>query len=185
MALSGSGAAARGVARGYVGSVESAKNYFFDRKIVMERAAKANAKASAKFGAFVRRTAQTSIRSRKKASPPGTPPSNRTGLLKKNIFFAFDPRTGGVVVGPALLNGRGAKAVGETVPSALETGGRIVIKERQFKGQWSAKSRGRGNRFEQGTRFRVESMAARPFMRPALEKNRSKFPGMFRGTMGG
>lgn len=51
-------------------------------------------------------------------SEPGQPPRSRTGLLKKFIFFAFDPKTRSVVIGPARLT----KVRGD-VPNVLEYGG--------------------------------------------------------------
>src|SRR5690606_6172596 len=49
---------------------------FFDRKAVTSRVDKATRKVLSRFGAFVRRTARSSIRKRKKTSQPGSPPSS-------------------------------------------------------------------------------------------------------------
>jgi len=52
------------------------------------------------------------------SAEPGKPPRNRSGLLRDNILFAYDPDSESVVVGPALLNG------GSDAPETLEFGGR-------------------------------------------------------------
>lgn len=52
------------------------------------------------------------------SSRPGEPPRVRVGLLRQFLFFAYDPDSDSVVVGPALL----PRAKGE-VPSVLEYGG--------------------------------------------------------------
>lgn len=60
--------------------LEAAKGNFFDRKAVLAAVDKATLRVLSKFGAFVRRRAKSSIRKRKKASPPGQPPSSHSGL---------------------------------------------------------------------------------------------------------
>lgn len=52
------------------------------------------------------------------ASDPGAPPRSRSGLLRDNILFAYDPDSESVVVGPALLNSSDGS------PETLEFGGR-------------------------------------------------------------
>ena len=66
-------------------------------------------------GALVRTIARRSIRTRKKPSQPGKPPTNRTGKLKRFIFYFWSDGTQSVVVGPEKLPG----AKTET-PAALE-----------------------------------------------------------------
>jgi hypothetical protein len=116
-------------------------------------------KVLSKFGAFVRRTAKSSIRKRKKPAPPGQPPSSHTGLLKKFIFFGFDPSKRSVVIGPVRLseNGRGE------APSLLEHGGSAVLKRR-------------------GKRKRV-NYRPRPFMQPAMTKELPNLPALWRGSV--
>lgn len=84
-------------------SIGKAKTLFFDRP-VMRAVDKKKQKVLSKYGAFVRRTARASIRSRKGRTPRGRPPANRTGLLKKFIFFVRDPVADSVLIGPAKLN---------------------------------------------------------------------------------
>lgn len=84
--------------------VKAAKALFFDRPV--HRAVdRAKLKVLSKYGAFVRRTARSSIRNRKGDTPRGRPPANRTELLKKYIYFVRDPSADSVLIGPAKLSG--------------------------------------------------------------------------------
>ncbi len=134
---------------------------FFDRQGVRDRVDRATRRVFSKFGAYVRRTARSSIRRRKKASRPGSPPSSHTGLLKKFIFFGYDPApgSGSVVIGPVRLsqNGRGE------APALLEHGGRTTLKRH-------------GKRVR--ARFR-----GRPFMGPAYEQEAPKLSAMWHDSV--
>lgn len=139
---------------------------FFDRDKVMKAVAAADRRALSKFGAYVRTRARSSIRTRKKASAPGQPPSSHKGWLKQHLYFAWDQATRSVVVGPAQL-GRG------TAPRALEFGGPSLSFRR-------LKVSGRAY-----TATRVVNIRPRPFMHPALAAELPKFAGLYRGTLGG
>lgn len=135
------------------------KGCFFDSAKVIRQTDKATRRVFSKFGAFVRRTARRSIRSRKKTSEPGKPPSSHIGLLKKFIFFGYESQKKSVVIGPARLsrNSRGQ------APSLLEYGGHTTIK--------------RGKK-----RHRV-NIKARPFMGPAFEKEKPNIPNMWKNSI--
>lgn len=90
---------------------------FFDRDRVVRSMDRATRKALSKFGAFVRTRARSSIRSRKGTSQPGKPPRSHTGLLKRFLFFSYEPSVANVVIGPAKLN------TGTKAPELLEHGG--------------------------------------------------------------
>ena len=135
------------------------KQLFFDRQAVISRVDPATRKVLSKFGAFVRRTAKGSIRNRRKPAPPGAPPSSHTGLLKKFIFFGYDPGRESVVIGPTRLDRRGQ---GEA-PSLLEHGGQTTLVRR-------------------GKRERA-TYRARPYMGPAFEKEQTKLPAMWRDSV--
>lgn len=81
----------------------------------------------------------------KARSQPGHPPYSWTGLLRRFIYFAYDPGRESVVIGPVKLPIQG------DVPHVLEFGG-------QAEYSW-----GRG---------RTYKMAPRPYMGPALETAR-------------
>jgi hypothetical protein len=133
---------------------------FFDRKAVLGRVDKATRRVLSRFGAFVRRTARSSIRKRKRISAPGAPPSSHSGLLKKFIFFGYEPRKRSVVIGPVRLS----QKIGDA-PEALEHGGRSTVVDR-------------GRR-----RKRRIRIGRRPYMGPALEKERPKLPAMWAGSV--
>lgn len=135
---------------------------FFDRKAVTSRVDKATRRVLSKFGAFVRTTARRSIRPRKRKapSPPGQPPTSRIGLLKRFIFFGYDPQKRSVVIGPERLNQKGR---GEA-PRLLEHGGIGTVVDRtgqRVKGKYRP----------------------RPFMGPAFAKEQPKLPQMWRDSV--
>ncbi|HLW67852.1 MAG TPA: hypothetical protein VKS79_21215 [Gemmataceae bacterium] len=104
------------------------KRLFFDREQVKNKADAGMRRGFAKVGAFIRRRAMSSLRSRKKISEPGRPPSSHLGLVKQNIFFAWQDRPKGVVIGPILLNQKGGKDVLRT----LEEGGTRRVVQTMF-----------------------------------------------------
>jgi len=133
---------------------------FFDSKKVISATDRATRRVLSRFGAFVRRTAKTSIRKRKKISQPGSPPSSHTGLLKKFIYFGYDATRRAVVVGAMRFSRRGN---GEA-PGLLEHGGTTTLTDRRGKKK-SAKYK------------------ARPFMGPAFEKENPKLPAMWKDSV--
>jgi len=135
-------------------------NMFFDSKKVVSATDRATRRVLSRFGAFVRRTAKTSIRKRKKISQPGSPPSSHTGLLKKFIYFGYDATRRVVVVGAMKFTRRGN---GEA-PGLLEHGGTTTLTDRRGKKN-SAKYK------------------ARPFMGPAFEKENPKLPAMWKDSV--
>ena len=131
---------------------------FFDRKAVTGRVDKAARQVLSKFGAFVRTGAKHSIRTRKAASEPGSPPSSHAGLLRKLIYFGYDPSRRSVVIGPTPLHGT-AEA-----PPLLEYGGK-------------ARRRGRKGKPVMAV------YKARPFMGPAFEREKPKLPAMWANSV--
>ncbi|MFA6134559.1 MAG: hypothetical protein WC869_11145 [Phycisphaerae bacterium] len=125
------------------------KEMFFDSKAVTSAVDAGVRRVLSKFGAFVRQAARSSIRRRKAASQPGSPPSGHVGTLKRLIFFGYDTANRSVVIGPAPF-----RSVVEA-PPLLEYGGTASRKDR----------RGRSRRV---------TYKARPFMAPALQKELPK-----------
>jgi len=138
------------------------KKMFFDRGAVTRRVDRTTRRVLSRFGAFVRTTARSSIRSRKRASEPSQPPSSHTGLLKRFIFFAYDPQRETVVIGAMPLNQKVGNA-----PEALEHGGASVVVEG----------------LRRSRRKRRVNIRARPYMRPAFEKEQAKLPAMWRDSV--
>lgn len=86
-------------------------------------------------------------------SNPGEPPRSITGLLKKHIYFVYDPQKRSVIIGPARLNSS------TNAPEALEKGGPATTRK--------------------GDRFRMEK---RPYMKPAFDKEYPKLARMILGA---
>jgi hypothetical protein len=148
---------------------------FFDRNAVLSKLTPAEAVALSKFGAFVRQRAMTSIRkSGKKGKPssPGSPPRSHDKitpgggrakhLLRTLMFFSYDASSNSVVIGPAVIN-RPTNA-----PALCEFGGKAIRPMRGRRG-----------------RFVFVRYPARPYMNPALERERPKFPQLFGGMLNG
>jgi hypothetical protein len=133
--------------------------WFFDKEAVVNAVDKATRGVLSRFGAYVRRTAKSSIRQSKNVSKEGSPPRSHTGLLKQFIFFAYDPDTQGVVIGPEKLNAKIGSA-----PETLEYGGQNTVatyRRRKIVGK------------------KVIRIAARPYMHPALAKELPGLPEMW------
>ena len=135
------------------------KQLFFDSPKVLKAVDKATRKTLSRFGAFVRRTARGSIRKRKKTSAPGKPPTSQTGILKRFIFFSYEPNRKSVVIGPMRLTGSDR---GEA-PSALEYGGTATLKRDTDKTN--------------------VTIRPRPFMGPAFEKEKPKLPRLWKDSV--
>ena len=118
------------------------KDFFFDRQAVIDRIGQANRKALSKVGAFIRRRARSSLRRRKRPSPPGNPPSVHSDdsiATLKNILFAYEPQHDSLVVGPVGLNQRffiGPQLGSATVPQLHEFGSRVKVREVQIGTKW-------------------------------------------------
>ena len=139
------------------------KDMFFDRHVVIAAVDKAKRKVLSKAGAFIRTAAKTSIRKRKGSAPPGAPPHSHEGSLRRLILFGYDRANDSVVVGPV-----GFKK--SEAPSVLEYGGDTVVLRRVG---------GRGGKL---TSQKVK-IAPRPYMAPALEKERPKLPLLWRNSV--
>ena len=135
------------------------KQMFFDSKAVTSAVDKATGRVLSRFGAFVRQAAKSSIRKRKKPSAPGSPPSSHVGLLRKFIWFSYEPNRRSVVIGPARLsyNNRGQ------APNLLEYGGTTTIRLRKRK-----------------KRVRIR---ARPYMGPAFEREKAQLPALWKNSI--
>jgi hypothetical protein len=136
------------------------KDMFFDRHVVMRAMDSAKRKVLSQAGAFIRTAAKSSIRKRKGTAPPGKPPNSHEGSLRKLILFGYDRASDSVVIGPVGF-------ARSTAPKALEHGGETVVHSRR-KGRLVS---------------RKVKIAARPFMAPALEKERPKLPLLWRNSI--
>lgn len=179
----------------------SMKHLFFDRHHVHEKVGEANARAMAKALAFIKRTAQTSMR-RGKGSKPGKPPHRKghKGEGLGRILFFFNDYTQSGVVGPLRYgsqSGIAHKSTAPTVPNQAEFGGVQTFRLLRFDKQGnsidpdgtalvkSTRKRDKGARVRKTAkphRYRFSPHAppirirvkARPFMSRALEKETEK-----------
>lgn len=171
------------------------KGLFFDRAVVIKAMSKATLRALSKAGAFIRTRARSSMRRRKRASTPGTPPSAHGGAqLKTLLFFSFDPSTKSVVVGPVPF------ARGEA-PNLNEFGGQVQRKRSVVvrSGPPRKASPRQAAAFKRKVRTGqvipkalprklVQQKATyppRPFMAPALEKERHNLPARWKNSLKG
>lgn len=168
--------------------IDQAKNLFFDRAAVTSAVDKAQQSVLSKFGAFVRQSARSLLRTRKKPSDPGQPPSSHLGLVKQFLFFVYEPEKKGVVIGPAQINRPSPDAL-----AMLEHGG--LASRRFFVDQVSESKLTKSGRIKRKTftRLRASQQAvaqtvnypARPFMQPAFEKEKPRLPDLWRNSVKG
>ena len=135
------------------------KMLFFDAPAVRRAVDRATRRQLSGAGAFIRERAMTSIRKRKRISRPGRPPHSHAGHLRRLIFFAYDPGSESMVIGPVRFK------TGEA-PNLLEFGGRAVREARS------------------GRRRRVR-YRRRPFMGPALAAELPELPNRWRNSVRG
>ncbi len=159
-------------------------DYFFDRAIVDQRLAKQEARAMSRIGAFIRTSAKQSIRRRKSVSQPGSPPSAHSSdkiATLKNIPLCVRSakafgccRTSETEPSQSRLD----QLWNITVPRLMEAGGVVVIKEERWKPTrekeypWRRRDLRRKGSENKEYRQRRAIYKARPFMAPALERER-------------
>ncbi|WP_439624067.1 hypothetical protein [Gemmata sp.] len=128
------------------------RSMFFDASPAVRRLDRKTRRVLSKFGAYTRRSAQTSMKDDPKRgdvrvetyAKPGAPPRARgKKLLKRMLFFGYDADTKSVVTGPVRLQ----RTQDRHVPLVLEQGGTIT-------------RRGKARRYRR-----------HPYMKPAFDKN--------------
>jgi len=135
---------------------------FFKPSIVQRKKDRATKRVMTRFGAFVRVSARSSIRKRKKSAAPGKPPSSHVGSLRRLILFGYDASRRSVVVGPLPFT-----ALTKDQPRTLEQGGGSQVVT--FR-----------NRKKERKRVFVK---ARPFMGPALQRELPQLPRLWRDAV--
>lgn len=131
----------------------SSKKWFFDRPELEAAVGKAKLAMLSKAGSYVRQRMRSILRRRKRVSAPGETPSVHSTdpvATLKNIWFAYDPSSDSVVIGPVAINvfnllgpGGDGPPVGPpglqkgVVPRLMEHGGREGVREIQLQdGTW-------------------------------------------------
>jgi len=143
-------------------TLDTVARTFFRPERVADPLRRARQRVVSRFLYFVMQDARQGIRRRKNASRPGQPPTNRTGLLKSTIFYGMDSSEEGGAVGAVPFNGRIRRL---RIPQVLEHGGQVPNRDRH------------GNPI-------VSTIEARPFMQPALNRQRAKrLPGAFENIL--
>lgn len=103
------------------------KKLWFDDARVIRMMNRKERIALNRFGSTVRKHAQYSMKTQKGSAPPGEPPyAHGRKLLKRLLFYSFEPTTKSVIVGPVRLN----ETKDFHVPLVLEEGGRGYQKTR-------------------------------------------------------
>jgi hypothetical protein len=170
----------------------------FDSRKLQRKTEQATFRSLRHAGGAIRLTARRSIRRRKKPSQPGTPPHTPTGHLKRVFRYEVSTDKTNVRIGPVNefagkiwnLHEFGGKAKGRRLLKAhrFQVGeyGPIRIKQRGFNTKFARiqlQTPSQANRAtrlieEENTRRQneVRNYPKRPFMKPALDANRSRLP---------
>lgn len=178
-------------------NIKEFKASFFDRAAITDKVEAAKLKALARIGASIRTHARFSMGRRKAASPPGSPPSVHKGQLKNLIFYAYDPATKSVVVGPAFFTGGKRSLAATPVPAIEEKGGTQFLLKKVYEKRTDRKafSKAQAESFKRKVRdgsipprrIVVKQVTAkypaRPFMAPALANVRNKLSDFFQNTL--
>lgn len=169
--------------------------FTLDTKAIHKAVEKVEKPIAEKMAGFVYKTARQSMRRRKKASQPGQPPSAHSGpkypkgpLLKELMRAYWDETTRTAVAGPL------GKA-GLNAPSLNEFGGNKVVKTRIIKPKGRKATPAQAAAFKRKIKEgslqkppqyveKTVTLAARPYMRPALAKELPKFPSLYANTVG-
>jgi hypothetical protein len=157
--------------------LDKSKRNFFDRKAILARLTPAERRVVSKFGAFVRRTARSSIRQSKKSAQPGQPPKAHTKdkfATLRNILFAYDPARHSVVIGPVKIRRSGFQQVAQIT----ELGGTVSGVPQRVQVQ------GKRKRWRKTGRKVTARYAPHPFMQPAFQKEQKEsLPSLWRGAI--
>lgn len=161
----------------------SITEFFFDRLEIENRLAAKERRAMSKIGSYIRTSARTSLRRRKGTSPPGSPPSvhstDKIATLK-NILFGYQPSSHSVIAGPVGLNQfnyESSAQASRPIPAIMEHGGTVAIHEERWKtiggnSRWYRRDMRRSPSDRKLYRVRIANYQPRPFMAPALERER-------------
>jgi len=171
----------------------------FDKQKLKKKAETATFTSLRHAGGAIGKTARFSIRRRKKSSKPGSPPHTQTGMLKRVIRYEVTNNKTNVIIGPVNevagrlwnLHEFGGVAtkrrklkphrfrVGEHGPiRATQHGAKTKFARIELRTAAQA-NRATGLIAEENERRsdnRPRHYPKRPFMKPALEANRSRLP---------
>ncbi len=154
---------------------------FFDRKKVVDAMDRKTASAMKFIGGTTRKIAKNSIKKSTGTtlhSPPGKPARTQTGVLKKTIFFEYEPRSRSMICGPKKLpkKSKVRPAGGKTTVQLLEEGGIGRPTEPIYKRVRTRASRGR-RKGRTGKKFVFVRLPSEPFKyrpRPTMKLAQKK-----------
>lgn len=139
---------------------------------IVKRERRRTQKLLYRVGNYARKTARSLIRRRKNSAKPGKPPTNWTGLLKKEIAFHVLKQKDTVVIGPRKLE----KGAGTEVPHVLEFGGVTHVSK-------PPPNQPRAGFFWQNLSKPLK-INPHPYMAPAFDKTLERFSQMAQQTLG-
>ena len=171
----------------------------FDKQKLKKKAEAATFTSLRHAGGAIGKTARFSIRRRKKSSKPGSPPHTQTGMLKRVIRYEVTNNKTNVIIGPVNevagrlwnLHEFGGVAtkrrklnphrfrVGEHGPIRATQHGtktKFARIELRTAAQANRATRLIAEENERRSDNRPRHYPKRPFMKPALEANRSRLP---------
>ena len=152
----------------------NAKRLFFDKPAVVRAVDRARRRVLSRAGAIVRRAAKKQLRKKRGGRPAkaGEPPTRRKGLLYKLTYFAYEQASQSAIVGPRLLRTKTAPTSEHTVPSVLETGGRVRAPR--------YRSRHGGQRYTRQVTLKYDP---HPYMQPALRAEKDKVADVWKNSI--
>ena len=171
----------------------------FDKTKLKKKAETASFRSLGHAGGAIRKTARFSIRRRKTASKPGSPPHTQTGMLKRVIRYEVASNKTEVAIGPVneiagrLWNlhefGGVSRKRRKLKPHRFRVGefGPIRVKHKGTKTSFARIRLRTAAQANRATRLIAEEnerrggskprrYPKRPFMKPALDANRSRLP---------
>lgn len=104
-------------------------------------------------------------------SKPGEPPRKRKGTIRNLIVYARDGEKRSIVVGPTLIAARTG------APSTLESGGSVMLPDRDVRGRPKYDALGR-------VIFKDVRIEPRPYMSEALWEMRPELPQQWANSLG-
>ena len=171
----------------------------FDKRKLKKKVETATFTSISEAGGAIRKTASRSIRKRKNPSKPGSPPNTQTGMLRRVIRYEVTNNKTEVIIGPVneiagrLWNlhefGGVATKRRKLKPHRFRVGehGPIRIKQHGNKTKFARIELRTAAQANRATRLVAEEnerrsdnkprhYPKRPFMKPALDANRSRLP---------
>jgi len=147
------------------------KKLFFDKKRVQRAVDKVKRIVLSASADAIRDTARSSMPPQPGLAPPGRPPRMESRWLRYSVRAAWDRSSQTALAGPIRVGGAGASAE-RLLMRVLEYGGRYVLGKRAMRRRKLKKEK-------------VVIVKAKPYMGPALAKERPKLPRRWAGTIRG